>query len=281
MSDIDALIERVRELGAAGGIAEARRLLDEAASEHDKDPAALCRVALLCAEIDEGERARTIFKLVLDSEPDDPSVMSVAGSALAASGDPEGEAAMRTAALLAPDEAYVRLAWGVHLTREGMAEDGIRELLAAAAGNEDDPLITMELGIGYALGGRFGRARAAMAMSVQTDPADSWGRTLLGLVELEDGDPVAAATDLVAAAGADPADFEVQLLAALAAAGAGWETKAHEMLERARFSAQAEDEEALDAAEAAICDGPESAAELLAGSVAPAALRTRLQVRPW
>ena len=281
MSEIDAVSKQVRELEASGDWAELRRTLDQAASDHHADLGTLCVLALLCREVGEGERAYAIARSVLEREPEDPRVLSAAGSALSATGDPAGEAALRTASLLAPEEPYVRMAYGVHLTREGMVEDGTAELLAAASLDEDDPVVALELGIAYALGRRFGRARAALARAVQTDPNNPWSLTLLGLVELEDDDPEAAATDLAAAAEAGPADFEAHLLAALATGAAGWEEKAYQMLESARFVAEAGDADALEDAEDAINDGPESAAKHLADSVVPIALRTRLQARPW
>lgn len=281
LSDTDAFAEQIRELHAASDFAQMRKRLDEIAGERHNDLAGLCVLALLCREVGEGERAFAVAKSVLDREPEDPRVLAAAGSAIADTGDPAGEAALRTAALVAPEEPYVRMAYGVHLTREGMVEDGIGQLLAAAAMDEGDPVVALELGIAYATGGRFGRARSAIARSVETDPENPWSRTLLGLVELEDDDPEAAAADLAAAADADPRNFEVQLLAALAAAAVGWQDKAGQLLEGARYFAEGGEQETLEDAEAAIDDGPDSAAEHLAESVAPLSLRTRLQARPW
>lgn len=281
MSEIDAVSEQVRELEASGNWDEMRRMLDQAVSDHHADLGSLCLLALLCREVGEGERAHAIAKSVLEREPEDARVLSAAGSALWHTGDPAGEAALRTAALMAPDEPYVRMAYGVHLAREGMVEDGIAQLLAAAALDEDDPLVALELGIAYALARRFERARSAIARSVHLDPDNPWSRVLLGLVEMEDDDVEAAAVDLAAAAEMDPTDFEAVLLAALAAGAAGWEEKAYALLEAARFVAEAGDAEAMEDAEDAIGDGPESAACHLADSVAPMALRTRLQARPW
>lgn len=281
LSEIDTVSEQVREQEASGEWAEMRRTLDQAVHDYHADLGGLCVLALLCREVGEGERAHAIAKSVLEREPEDPRVLSAAGSALWHTGDPAGEAALRTAALMAPEEPYVRLAYGVHLAREGMVDDGIAQLLAAAALDEDDPVVALELGIAYALARRFEHARSAIARAVQLDPDNPWSRTLLGLVELEDDDVEAAAMDLAAAAELDPTDFEAILLAALAVGAAGWEERAYPLLEGARLVAEAGDAEAVEDAEDAIDDGPESAASHLTDSVAPMILRTRLQALPW
>ncbi|NIU80224.1 MAG: hypothetical protein GWN71_43835, partial [Gammaproteobacteria bacterium] len=59
------------------------------------------------------------FKQALAQKPEDPHLLATAGAGLAAFDDPEAESALRTAAILAPDVAATRLAYGAYLSREG------------------------------------------------------------------------------------------------------------------------------------------------------------------
>ena len=91
------------------------------------------------------------FRKALALAPTDPYVLATAGNGVAAFDDADAEPALRAAALSAPDVPLTRLMYGAYLSREGLHEDALRELLAARDLNEDDSQIAYELGVAYAL----------------------------------------------------------------------------------------------------------------------------------
>ena len=256
------------------------QLLEEGVEAHPEDPVLLCWLAFARREGGDESGAYELFRAVLAMEPDDPWVLAMAGAAVARFDDPDAEGALRSAALMAPDQSFPRLMYGAFLTREGLVQDGIRELQAAATLDEEDPQAAFELGVGYALSRSWDKARLALARSLELDPGDGWVRVILGLVEVEDDDLEEGMGDLVAGAEARPGDFEAQLLAALSLAASGWEDRAYEMLERARHGDGEVDQAALDQVSDRIDDGAEASREALAQAMGPSALRERLMVRP-
>jgi tetratricopeptide (TPR) repeat protein len=271
-----------RALGLAeeldwAGVAE---LLRDALSEHPDDPYVLCWLGMAERELGMEGVAYERFKRSLAANPRDPVLLATAGNALAAFDDPAAEAALRTAAILAPRLAQARWMYGAYLAREGMAAEGLDELDAALELNPDDPVIHTERGVALALLDRVSEASAAMERALEADPEDGWAIVLLGLLRLEDGDVESAASLLDEGARLRPDDVEAQLLAALSLAGSGLDARALEMLERGRLGADGADRVLAAAVEECLEEGPRAALRLLRESMGPSALRERLLVRP-
>ena len=256
------------------------RVLEEGMATDPDNPVLLCWLAVARREAGEEGQAFELFKAVLALQPEDPHVLATAGAALAHLDDPEAEVALRNAAMTAPELAFARLMYGAFLAREGLVDDALRELQAAAGLDEEDPQIPFELGVAYALAGDAEKARMSLARASELDPDDAWTRVVLGLVEIDTGDLDEAASDLTAGALSRPEDAEAQLLAALALGAGGFADRGYEMLERARLSGAEGDREALVQVEDRLGEGPEACLDYLTQSLHPVALRERLMVRP-
>ncbi len=280
MSEVDAILDRALRLAEEQDFLGMSQVLEEGLEDHPDDPLILSWLAFARREGGDEGGAYELFRAVLALEPDDPRVLAMAGTAIARFDDPDAEGALRSAALLAPDVAFTRLMYGAYLVREGMSDEGLAELHAAAGLDEDDPQIPFELGVAYALAGSWAKARMSLSRAVELDPADGWVRIILGLVEVEDDDIDEAVGDLVRGAEIRPGDFEAQLLAALALGAGGWEDRAYEMVERARHGDGEIDQTALGQVEERIDEGVNPCREALTASFGPSALRERLMVRP-
>ena len=280
MSEVSQILDRALRLGEEQDFGGMAQVLEAGLEDNPEDPALLCWLAFARREGGDEGGAYELFRTVLGLDPEDPHILALSGAALARFDDPDAEGALRTAAFMAPDLPFARLMYGAYLSREGMTEKAIEELQAAAALDEEDPQIPLELGVAYALAGEYGKARLALARTLELDPEDGWSRVLLGLVEVEDDDIEEAATDLAAGAERRPQDFEAQLLAALALGANGWDDQAYEMVERARFGGVDADTAALVQVEDRVEEGAESARDYLSTTLAPSALRERLMVRP-
>ena len=280
MTDVDVLLDRALRLAEEQDFEGMVQVLEEGVETYPEDPVLLCWLAFARREGGDESGAYELYRAVLALEPDDPWVLAMAGAGVARFDDPDAEGALRSAALTAPDQAFPRLMYGAFLIREGLVEDGIRELQAAASLDEEDPQAAFELGVGYALARSWAKARMALARGLELDPADGWARVILGLVEVEDGDLEEAMSDLVAGAEARPGDFEAQLLAALALAAAGWEDRAYEMLERAHHGDGEVDQTAVAQVSDRIDEGARASEDALTQTMGPSALRERLMVRP-
>jgi Flp pilus assembly protein TadD len=261
---------------------EAATLLRDALAEHPDDPYVLCWLGMAERELGLEGVAYERFRRAVSLEPRDPVLLATAGNALAAFDDPAAEAALRTAALLAPHLPQARWMYGAWLAREGMAEEALAELDAALELDPDDGVIRTERGVALALAGRVEEAAGAFGSAVELDPEDSWALALLGLAELEAGETEAAARDLDQAARMRTDDIDVQLLAALALGAVGEEGRALEMLERARLQV---DDEGLDLAlvveiEEQLEGGAAMAERFLRQQVGPSSFRERLMQRP-
>jgi predicted Zn-dependent protease len=207
-------------------------------------------------------------------------VLATAGNGVAAFDDPDAEPALRAAAITAPELALARLLYGAYLSREGLAEEARRELLAARALDEDDPQIAYELGVAYALEADWDAASNALADAVRLDPEDGWTRVVFGLVLLENERLDEATGELVSGARLREDDIDAQIAAALAAGAIGREGTAFEMLERARIRALEGDLALVTAVEDRLDAGHEAAESMLHEDVAPDMLRSRLAERP-
>jgi tetratricopeptide (TPR) repeat protein len=210
----------------------------------------------------------------------DPHVLAILGSGLARFDDPDAEAALRSAAIMAPELPVARWMYGAYLSREGLFPEAMKELGAAAELAPEDPLVAYELGVALALQGELDPALDALTRSVDMDRAGGWTQVVMGLVEVELGRMEEAARDLSEGARERPEDVEAQLLAALAAEASGWENLAFEMLERGRQSAQAGDVPLLSLVEARLARGARDAEAFLVQELIPGALRERLMERP-
>lgn len=280
MSDVDTILDRALRLAEEQDYGGMVQVLETGVEEHPDDAVMLCWLAFARREGGDESGAYELFRAVLALEPDDPWALAMAGAAVARYDDPDAEGALRSAALMAPGHPFPRLMYGAYLIREGLVQDGIRELQAAAALDDEDPQIAFELGVGYALARSWDKARLALARGLELDPGDGWARVILGLVEVEDDDLEEGMSDLVTGAEARPGDFEAQLLAALSLAASGWEDRAYEMLERARHGDGDVDETAVAQVGDRIDEGADACREALSQSLGPSALRERLMVRP-
>jgi tetratricopeptide (TPR) repeat protein len=220
------------------------------------------------------------FKEALAGEPGDPYLLATVGNGLAQFDDPEAEAALRSASILAPDLPLARWLFGAYLSREGLFEEAMRELTAAAELAPEDPVIAYEYGVALALQGKLDESVEVLTRSVDLDPGEGWSQVVLGLVEAELDRMDEAARDLSEGARLRPQDVEAQLLAALAAQAAGWEDLAYEMIERGRQGALPGDLPLLEMVAARVDEGPESAKAFLFQDFLSGALRRRLMNRP-
>ena len=278
--ELDDLLRQALDRGNEGDWEGMARELGEALEVAPDDPTLLCWLGVAERELGFPGAAYERFKQALAGEPDDPHVLATIGTGLAQFDDPDAEAALRSASILAPNLALARWMYGAYLSREGLFEAALRELTEASELAPDDSTVAYELGVAFALMGQLEKALDAFARSVDLDPGEGWSQVVMGLVEAELGRLEEAARDLSEGARLRPEDVEAQLLAALAAESAGFEDLAHEMLERGRQGSEGGDLHLLDAVEERIDSGASDSASLLAQELLPGALRERLMTRP-
>jgi Flp pilus assembly protein TadD len=255
-------------------------LLLDALEEYPGDPYLLCWLGLAERELGEEGSAYERFRAALQADPRDPVLLATAGNAIAAFDDPAAEAALRTAALLAPNLPQARWMYGAYLAREGMTADALEELRAASDLDPEDPVIRMEIGVAHALSGEMEAAVSAFTECVEMSPEDGWGLILLGLARVELEEFEEAARVLSEGARLCPWDLEAQVLASLSLAASDREDLALEMLERARMQAEAGEAGLLGEVEERIEDGAEAALAYLRSTLGPSAFRERLLQRP-
>jgi predicted Zn-dependent protease len=258
----------------------AAEFLREHLEEFEDAPEIHCWLGVAERELGMDGIAYERFKRALALDPDDPYVLATAGNAIAHFADPDAEAALRAAAVTAPELPLARFFYGAYLAREGMVEDALEELKAARSLDPSDPQIAYELGAARFLAGEVESAADALGESVALDPDDAWGRVVFGLVLVEADRAEEGAGELSEGARAAPEDVEAQLLAALASASVGRDDLAFEMMERARLRARQGDQDVLLAVEEALELGAEAADRLLRQTLGPDTLRTRLRARP-
>jgi len=266
-------LQAAGELADDGRWAEAFDLLREEEADHPNDAVLLCMLGTAAHELGGEAHAYEYFRRCLAQQPTDPVVLVTAGAGLAALDDPEAEAALRTAALTAPELAIARLHYGAFLARQGMLADARTELEAARALDPEDPRVHTELGVMHLLAGQVDAGVTALEAALECED-DAWVRALFGLALLEAGRTEEGAESLHRASLERLDDGELQLLAALAAAAEGWEDEAWNAL--ARAEATDADPEVVRDVEESIDEGAEAARELLAAEFAPSALRARL-----
>lgn len=279
-TQVEEILQRALRFAEDAEWDQAAELLRDALEDHPDDPHVLCWLGMSERELGMEGIAYERFKRALEAEPHDPVLLATAGNALAAFDDPAAEAALRTAALVAPELPQARWMYGAYLVREGMVEEGMAELDAAARLDPEDPVIHLERGVGHVLAGELDAAQHAFGRSAELDPNDGWALVLLGLTWLELDEPDEAMRALEDGARRRPDDLEAQLLAALALAASGRADEALEMLERARLHAEGVDEALVLEVEERLEEGPEAALRFLRTTMAPASLRDRAIQRP-
>jgi tetratricopeptide (TPR) repeat protein len=270
------LEERLQEAAAltdSGDEDAALALLTELERDHADDATLLCMLGVLASHFGSEGMAADYFRRCLEQEPTDPAILVKAGAGLVAVADPGGEAALRLAAITAPDFADARRLYGGFLVRAGLLDQGIEELLAARRLDEDDLETRKELGIAYLLGGR--RVDALEELESVSGSEDLDGRLLLGLVLILEGGVDRGAEELYPLGEALPEDSELQLLLSLAFFAAGWEEEAWLALSRAEQGSGG-DPVWVGEVEDALASGSEAVTELLMTELAPTMLRDRV-----
>lgn len=280
MEDIDEILERALRLGDEGDLEGMAEELRGALADHPNDPYVLCWLGVAERELGLEGIAYERFKRCLAQDPEDPRILATAGNAIAAFDDPDAEAALRTASVIAPELPLARYLYGAYLSREGQTEGALRELDAARELAPDDPVVAVERGIALALAGRLAESVDELGRAVELEAEDGWAGVLLGLALVEVGRVEEGTRELVRAAALRPEDVEAQMLAALAASSQSWEDTALEMLERARYRAEGAEARAVLEVEEHVDRGPEAALDFLKSTLAPVAFRERLMVRP-
>ncbi len=270
------LLDRGREEGWEGVAQELRVALESAPG----DPTLLCWLGMVEREMGVPGGGYDLFKDALAQGAEDPLVLAIIGNGLAQLDDPDAEAALRSAAVMAPDLLLARTLFGAYLSREGLHEEAMRELDAAWALDSRDPFVAYERGVALALQGRMVEALEALARAVELESGEGWSLVMKGLVEVELDRMDDAARNLSEGARDRPEDVEAQVMAALAAAAVRREDLAWEMLERGRQNAGALDLPFLEQVEARLGEGPESARSFLVRELLPGVMRERLMTRP-
>ncbi|NIP80370.1 MAG: tetratricopeptide repeat protein [Gemmatimonadetes bacterium] len=275
--DVEAVLRQALELGEQGRWQEMASLLSESLEREQDDPYLLCWLGVAEGELDNDGAAYEAFRRCVDQDPSDPHVLALAGSGLAQFDDPDAETALRAAALSAPDLPLARLNYGAYLSRAGMHDEALEQLAAARELTPDDPVVRAELGAAHVLRGDPAAGVDELEQALALAPEDSWTRVLYGLVLLELERAEEAAEELVRAAREREHDAESIVLGALAAGIQGWEDAAEDLLARAEYAAEGADVQLLQEAESALRAGEEATRRLLRSTVAPSALRERLQ----
>jgi tetratricopeptide (TPR) repeat protein len=276
MNDPQAVLRQALELGEEERWAEMAELLAGALDEGDDDPYLLCWLGVAEGELGNDGAAYDAFRRCIEQEPSDPHILALAGSGLAQFDDPDAEAALRAAALSAPDLPLARLNYGAYLARAGLFDEALGQLGVARDLVPEDPVVRAELGAAHVLRGDLDRGVAELEEALILAPDDSWTRVILGLVLVEIERMDDAAEALVHAARERPDDAEALIIGALAAAATGWLDPAAELLARAEYAAERADVAVLAEAETAIDDGPDAARRILRQTLGPTALRERL-----
>lgn len=276
----EEVLERAHGHGDEGDFEGMARELRDALEELAGDPFILCWLGVAERELGLDGIAYERFKQALDADPRDPFVLATAGTALARFDDPDAEGALRAAALLGKEVALARWMYGAFLTREGVLDEGRKELEAARDLDPEDPVIRYELGVNLLLSEAVDEGIESLFTAAEFSPEDGWTRVVLGLALLEEDRLEEAARELEVGARLREHDAEAQFLAALALAALGDVDAAWEMLERGRINAMGTDALLADAVEERVETGGEAALRFLRQQVGPSAYRERLGARP-
>ncbi len=265
--------DRLSEEGEDG---QALDLLLAAEEGNKDDPTLLCMIGALASGLGIEGMAVDYFTRCIDQSPTDPEVLIVAGSGLAAAGDPGAEPALRLAALTAPNNAAARANYGALLVRTGLIEQGLEELETARSLDPDDAETRRALGVAYLLLGRTTESLDELETAVEADPEDVESRLLWGLVLLSSDELTRAAEALYPLGEAMAQDGTVQLILALAFRLEGWEEEGWVAFSRAEEAQPPVDGASLREVEDALAGEDDAVREILFDELAPMALRQRM-----
>jgi tetratricopeptide (TPR) repeat protein len=274
----EAIVAEAQTLGEEERWEEAHSLLVEALEEHGDSALVLCWAGISAQRLGNESEAYDFFRRALALQPEDPFVLSAAGSGVALFDDPDAEGALRMAALTAPDFPFARAAYGAYLAREGLFAEAVAELEAARGLAPEDADVQADLGMAYLLAGRPDDGLGTLEEALAMRPDDGWLRGLYGLALVEARRTEEGAEQLHRAAAERVEDVELQLLCALASAGEGWADEAWNAVARAEAAADSSDREMIEEVEEAIEEGDE-AISILRDDLAPSLLRERLLQR--
>ena len=274
---VEEILREALELGEQGRWEEMATLLSDTLDREEDDPYLLCWLGVAEGELGNDGAAYEAFRRCVDQDPSDPHVLALAGAGLAQFDDPDAEAALRAAALSAPDLPLARLNYGAYLARAGMHDEALEQLEAAKELTPDDPIVRAELGAAHIMRGAPADSIGEFEETLAMAPDDSWTRVLYGLVLLELDRVEEAAEELVRAGKERDHDAEAMLAGALAAAAQGWDDAAEDLLARSEYAAEGADIKLIQEVEAAVRAGPEPAQRMLKASLGPSTLRERLQ----
>jgi len=277
-NELEVLLQRAKRLGEDGDWETAAADLRDALPEWPEDSTLLCWLGVAERELGLDGIAYERFRKAVGLEPDDPVLLAVAGTALAAFDDPDAEGALRTAALLAPDDASVRWRYGAFLSREGFGEQALEELDAAIRLDPESAIAFYERGVARALEGHIDLAVDDFARSVTLNGDDPWTHAMLGLALVMAGRVEESVLELELGAG-HGLDPRAHMLAALAYT-IFEDDGAWRHLEMARTAAEGTDTVLVDEVEDRLQLGPDAARTLLVKTLAPTTFRERLMERP-
>lgn len=271
----DRLLEasRLAEDGEEGAALE---LLLSLEPDNADNPTLMCMIGVVAEYTGADGMAGDYFRRCLALEPIDPELLLRAGAGLAALDDPAAEAALRSAALLAPDRAEARTHYGAYLVRSGMVDAGLVELNAARSLDPEDAETRRALGIARLLTGRVTEALDELEEAVSLDADDPELRLLYGLALIQNRDIARAAEEMHPLGELLAGSGEVQAILALLFAAAGWEEEAWVAFSRAEEAAEELDRAILAEIEDALAGDEEAVRSLLEDELAATALRERL-----
>jgi tetratricopeptide (TPR) repeat protein len=276
LTSVEEILRQAFELGEDGRWEEMAELLGRALDDEEDDPYLLCWLGVAESELGNDGAAYETFRKCVEQDPHDPTILAIAGSGLAQFDDPDAEAALRAAALSAPDLPVARLNYGAFLARAGLFDEALEQLAAARQLTPDDPVVRAELGAAHVLRRDLAAGLAELEEALALAPDDSWTRVLYGLVLVEMDRMEEAAEELIRAARERDDDAEAIILASLAAAATRWEDAAEDLLAKAEYAVEGVEASTLEEAESAVRGGEEAARHLLRQAVGPTALRNRL-----
>lgn len=272
-SSLEAILLEASRLSDSGSVSQAVRLLLSAESDHPDDATLLCMIGVLSDHLGSAGMAADYFRRCLEQDPTDPQILVRAGAGLAPSGDAAAEAALRLAALTAPELALARRHYGAYLVRSGLLEQGLEELLAAHRLATGDPETALELGIGYLIAGR---AREALLVLEEVAAADPFAQLIHGLTLIQEEELESAAEELYSVAEHFAQEVDIQGVLALLFASQGWEEEAWLALSRAEGASPPADPEVIRQIEETLELDEVAIRTLLLEELAPSALRDRV-----
>lgn len=157
-------------------------------------------------------RARETYERAIAATPRDLPLRVEFAEFLWRSGEMDaGNARMEEVIRLAPDNLRLRAHYGVNLAGQKKYGKAVEELDAARRAGFDDPNVLLYLGSALWEIGRLDEAKERLREAVAKAPDRAAARHRLGRLLLLQGNPVAAAAELLRAAELDPASPEIAM----------------------------------------------------------------------